>query len=173
MLGTHEFLRPEHRKPNIPKDYSEYRENRSFLAKLFIKRMDGWCCFLSWVFMFNRCTRVSIGRKLQIRGDTGFIFQCQIGIFYSLYQLLKYSYASGPYNLIGAFVVPGLAFGALMLAPFIDRGPERRPSKRPIATGIMLLAIAGVTYLTWEAVALLMTGRKPKSRGKIVAKAGY
>ena len=40
----------------------------------------------------------------------------------------------------------------LLLAPFIDRGPERKPTKRPLATGFMLLAIAGITYLTWESV---------------------
>ena len=36
---------PVARKPNIPKDYSEYRENRSILAELLVKRMDGWCSF--------------------------------------------------------------------------------------------------------------------------------
>lgn len=69
-----------------------------------------------------------------------------------LYQLLKYTYASGPYNAIGAFIIPGIAFGALMLAPFLDRGPERRPAKRPLATGFMLLGVAAVFYLTWESV---------------------
>ena len=48
--------------------------------------------------------------------------------------------------------MPGLAFGALLLAPFIDRGPERRPLKRPLASGFMLLAIASIFYLTWESV---------------------
>ena len=71
---------------------------------------------------------------------------------------------------IGALVIPGFAFGALMLAPFIDRGPERRPSKRPLATGFMLLAIAGVTYLTWESVAT-HDWEKAEKQGKIVAEA--
>ena len=35
------------------------------------------------------------------------------------------------YNVIGAIVIPGLAFGALLLMPFLDKAPERRPSKRP------------------------------------------
>ena len=41
----------------------------------------------------------------------------------------------------------------ILLAPFLDRGPERRPAKRPFATGFMLLALAGVVYLTWESAA--------------------
>ena len=73
--------------------------------------------------------------------------------FLFLYQLLKYSYASGSFTVIGAFIMPRIAFGALLLAPFLDRGPERRPLKRPVATGFMLLAIASIIFLTWESVA--------------------
>ncbi len=72
--------------------------------------------------------------------------------FLFLYQLLKYSYASGPYTVVGAIIIPGLAFGALLLAPFLDRGPERRPSKRPVAVGMMLLTLAAIIFLTWESV---------------------
>ena len=46
-----------------------------------------------------------------------------------------------------------LAFGALLLAPFLDRGPERKPAKRPFAVGFMLLALAGVVFLTWQSAA--------------------
>ncbi len=43
------------------------------------------------------------------------------------------------YNVIGAIVIPGLAFGALALMPFLDTTPERRPSKRPLPVAIMLI----------------------------------
>ena len=37
---------PVARKPNIPKDYSEYPgKTEAFLAELLVKRMDGWCSF--------------------------------------------------------------------------------------------------------------------------------
>ena len=72
--------------------------------------------------------------------------------FLFLYQLLKYTYASGPYNVIGAIIIPGLTIGALALMPFLDKGPERRPSKRPLPTAFMLLALASMVYLTWESV---------------------
>ena len=84
--------------------------------------------------------------------DTGYI-PLPDWYFLFLYQLLKYHYASGPYTVIGAMIIPGLAFGGLLFAPFIDRGPERRPSKRPFATGFMLLAFAAIIFLTWESVA--------------------
>ena len=70
-----------------------------------------------------------------------------------MYQLLKYQFASGPWNIVGAIIMPGLAIGALMLVPFMDTTKERRPFKRPLPTAFMLLAVAALIYLTWESVA--------------------
>lgn len=72
--------------------------------------------------------------------------------FLFLYQLLKYPWASGDWVVLGTVAFPGVAFGALLLAPFLDTGKERRPSRRPIATGIMILSLVGVFYLTWAAM---------------------
>ncbi|WP_028593554.1 menaquinol-cytochrome c reductase cytochrome b/c subunit [Paenibacillus assamensis] len=68
--------------------------------------------------------------------------------FLFLYQLLKYPYAAGDYVLIGTVLIPGIAFGGLMLAPFLDTGKERRFYKRPIATSLMLVSLAACVYLT-------------------------
>lgn len=73
--------------------------------------------------------------------------------FLFLYQLLKYEFASGTYVLFGIIIIPGLAFGALLLAPFLDNGPGRRPPKRPIAVGMMLLGVAATVWLTYESSA--------------------
>lgn len=70
--------------------------------------------------------------------------------FLFLYELLKYKYAGGDYVLLGVVVIPGLAFGALLLAPFLDNGPGRRPSQRPIATSMMLLALIATIWLTYD-----------------------
>ena len=40
--------------------------------------------------------------------------------FLFLYQLLKYSYASNEFIIFGTVIIPWLAFGALLLAPFLD-----------------------------------------------------
>jgi len=71
--------------------------------------------------------------------------------FLFLYQLLKYPWASGDWVVLGTIVIPGIAFGALLLAPWLDRGPERRAFRRPIASGLMLLSLVGIFYLTWAA----------------------
>ncbi len=62
--------------------------------------------------------------------DTGYI-PLPDWYFLFLYQLLKYEYAAGSYTVIGAMIIPGLAFGSLLLAPFLDRGlKEGRGSAR-------------------------------------------
>jgi len=68
--------------------------------------------------------------------------------FLFLYQYLKYPYASGDYVVLGTLGIPTVAFGALLLAPFLDRGKERRFYKRPIASALMFLSLASLVYLT-------------------------
>jgi menaquinol-cytochrome c reductase cytochrome b/c subunit len=68
--------------------------------------------------------------------------------FLFMYQLLKYSYTSGNYVVFGTVIIPGLLFGGLIIAPFLDNGPERRFYRRPIASGMMFLTLIAVVYLT-------------------------
>ncbi|TKC19704.1 menaquinol-cytochrome c reductase cytochrome b/c subunit [Robertmurraya kyonggiensis] len=157
------------RKPNIPKDYSEYPgKTEAFWPNFLLKEWLIGAVFLVG-FLCLTAAHPSPLEKIADPSDTAYI-PLPDWYFLFLYQLLKYSYASGPYNIIGALVIPGLAFGALLLAPFIDRGPERRPSKRPLATGFMLLALAAITFLTWESVAH-HDWEAAKEQGKIVAEA--
>jgi menaquinol-cytochrome c reductase cytochrome b/c subunit len=51
-----------------------------------------------------------------------------------------------PFATIG---VPTICMIMLFLLPFIDRGPERRPERRPIATISGILVIAAMAYLTY------------------------
>ena len=69
--------------------------------------------------------------------------------FLFMYQLLKYPYTSESFKVLGTIVMPGLAFGSLLLAPFLDTGKERRFYRRPIATSLMIVALISVFYLTY------------------------
>ncbi|WP_053363947.1 menaquinol-cytochrome c reductase cytochrome b/c subunit [Bacillus sp. FJAT-27251] len=142
---------PAERKPNIPKDYSEYPgKTEAFWPNFLLKEWLVGAVFLVGFLCLTVAHQPPLERVADPT-DTAYI-PLPDWYFLFLYQLLKYSFAAGPYTIVGALVMPGLAFGALMLAPFIDRGPERRPSKRPLATGFMLLAVASIFYLTWESV---------------------
>ncbi|UVI32415.1 c-type cytochrome [Paenibacillus spongiae] len=68
--------------------------------------------------------------------------------FLFLYQFLKYPYVSQDYVVLGTIGIPGIAFGALLLAPFLDTGKERRFYKRPITSILMLLSLISLFYLT-------------------------
>ena len=45
--------------------------------------------------------------------------------------------------------VPTIAMVLLLLLPFYDRGPERRPERRPIATTAGIMTIVAIAYLTF------------------------
>ncbi|MEH7224300.1 c-type cytochrome [Bacillus sp. JJ1566] len=158
---------PVSNKKHIPKDYSEYPgKTEAFWPNFLLKEWLVGSVFLV-AFLCLTAAHPSPLEKIADPTASGYI-PLPDWYFLFLYQLLKYSYASGPYTVIGALVIPGLAFGALLLAPFLDRGPERRPSKRPIATGLMLLAIAATVYLTWESASQVDWEARAES-AKIVA----
>jgi mono/diheme cytochrome c family protein len=45
--------------------------------------------------------------------------------------------------------VPTLCMVLLILLPFFDRGPERRPERRPIAMAVLALTVVAMAYLTY------------------------
>ncbi|PPA71253.1 menaquinol-cytochrome c reductase cytochrome b/c subunit [Jeotgalibacillus proteolyticus] len=158
---------PANRKPNIPKDYSEFPgKTEAFWPNFLLKEWLVGAVFLIGYLSLTVAHEPPL-EKIADPTDAGYI-PLPDWYFLFLYQLLKYDFASGPYNVVGAFVIPGIAFGALLLAPFIDRGPERRPGKRPLATGFMLLGVAATIFLTWESVAYHDWDTQ-RSQGEIVA----
>ncbi|HLR41899.1 MAG TPA: c-type cytochrome [Pseudogracilibacillus sp.] len=136
----------------VPKDYSEYPgRTEAFWPNFLLKE---W--LVGSVFLVGfLCATIAAPAPLQglaDPSDAGYI-PLPDWYFLFLYQLLKYPFASGDYIILGMIVLPSLAFGALLLAPFLDNGPGRRPPQRPIAVGMMLLALIGAGYLTYEAAA--------------------
>src|ERR671936_725708 len=68
--------------------------------------------------------------------------------FFFLFELLRVIKppALVPLATIG---VPTICMILLFLLPFYDRGPERRPERRPIATAAGIFTIAAIGYLTY------------------------
>ena len=69
--------------------------------------------------------------------------------FFFLFQLLRVIHPPG---FLGAATlgIPTLGMILLFLLPFYDRGPERRPERRPIATITGILVICAMAYLTYS-----------------------
>ena len=66
--------------------------------------------------------------------------------FMSLYELLKFF--PGKLEVIATAVIPAGGLLVLFLVPFIDKSPEKRPSKRPLAMILMFLTVAAISVLT-------------------------
>jgi menaquinol-cytochrome c reductase cytochrome b/c subunit len=68
--------------------------------------------------------------------------------FFFLFELLRVIKPAAlvPLATIG---VPTIGMILLFLLPFVDRGPERRPERRPIATTFGIFVIAAMAYLTY------------------------
>jgi ubiquinol-cytochrome c reductase cytochrome b subunit len=80
--------------------------------------------------------------------------------FLPMFQWLKYW--KGWSTVIGAFIIPAILIGLVFLLPFMDRGLERRPWRRPIPVGGVLIVLVGLLWLG-------MTSRLEDSRDATVA----
>jgi quinol---cytochrome c reductase cytochrome c subunit, bacillus type len=68
--------------------------------------------------------------------------------FFFLFELLRV--LKPPWLVPVATVgIPTIAMVLLLLLPFYDRNPERRPERRPIATTAGILTIVAMAYLTY------------------------
>jgi menaquinol-cytochrome c reductase cytochrome b/c subunit len=94
--------------------------------------------------------------------------------FFFLFELLRVIKPAEltPLATIG---IPTLALILLLLLPFYDRGPERRPERRPVATTAGILTILAMGYLTYQGAAagsptsIDLTVPKQYEAGKLVA----
>jgi ubiquinol-cytochrome c reductase cytochrome b subunit/menaquinol-cytochrome c reductase cytochrome b/c subunit len=68
--------------------------------------------------------------------------------FYFLFELLR---VIKPPSLVvlATVIIPTILMVALVLLPFYDRSPERRPERRPIATTSAFAVIAMMAWLTY------------------------
>ena len=153
-------------KPKLNRDYSEFPgRTEEFYPDFLLKEWLTGSIFLVG-FLCLTVAHPAPLERIADPTDTGYI-PLPDWYFLFLYQILKYSYASGPFNVIGAIIMPGLAIGALMLAPWLDGSKHRDWKRRPVATGMMLLAVGVIFYATWESVAYHDWDAQ-KAQGKIV-----
>jgi menaquinol-cytochrome c reductase cytochrome b/c subunit len=136
----------------VPRDYSEFPgTTESFWPNFLLKEWLVGAVFLVGFLILTLVEPPPLG-GIADPTNASFI-PLPDWYFLFLYELLKYEFASGSYILLGMLGLPGLAFGALFLAPFLDNGPGRRPKHRPVAVGMMLLGLASVIWLTYTSAA--------------------
>ena len=72
--------------------------------------------------------------------------------FFFLFELLRIFKGQNPLMpvIMATFIIPNILMVLLILLPFIDRGPERRIQRRPIAMVTAVVVIAFLGYMTYE-----------------------
>jgi ubiquinol-cytochrome c reductase cytochrome b subunit/menaquinol-cytochrome c reductase cytochrome b/c subunit len=70
--------------------------------------------------------------------------------FFFLFELLKIFKGENALTpvIMATFIIPNILMALLILTPFIDRGPERRIQRRPIALFSGIAVIVMLAYLT-------------------------
>ncbi len=69
--------------------------------------------------------------------------------FFFLFEVLRLIHPPA-FVPLATFGVPTIAMILLFLLPFYDRGPERRPQRRPIATMAGIVVIGAMALLTYQ-----------------------
>jgi menaquinol-cytochrome c reductase cytochrome b/c subunit len=146
FVGDSRVVKPS--TVHIPRDYSAYPgKSETFIPNFLLKEwMVGSVVLVGFLVLV-----VAHPAPLGYPADptnTGFI-PMPDWYFLFLYQLLKYPYMADNFVVLGTVGIPGIAFTALTLVPFLDRTPERRFYQRPVTSSMMLLSLAAIVYLTW------------------------
>jgi len=136
----------------IPPDYTAFPgKSEAFIPNFLLKEWMVGCVVLVGFLVWTIAEPAPLGYPADPT-NTSFI-PMPDWYFLFLYQFLKYPYVSQDYILLGTIGIPAIMFGALMLAPFLDTGKERRFYRRPIASSLMGLSLVACIYLTaisWE-----------------------
>lgn len=70
--------------------------------------------------------------------------------WYFLFYFQLLTYFPGGLEAIGTVAIPIFFFGSLVLLPFIDRGSERKPWRKPITSAAFVLYALAVIFLTLQ-----------------------
>lgn len=133
--------------PNIPPDYTSFPgKSEAFIPNFLLKEWMVGCVVLVGFLVWTIAEPAPLGYPADPT-NAAFI-PMPDWYFLFLYQFLKYPYVSQDYIVLGTMGIPGVMFGGLLLAPFLDTGKERRFYRRPIASSLMILSLIATVYLT-------------------------
>ena len=156
LIGIHVYLVRKHGVAPVPGD--ELLPAKKFYPEQVFK--DTIAIFIAFAILFTMAAVVRVPlEQLADPTDTMYIPRPE-WYFLFLFQTLKLF--TGPLELVGSVVLPGLAVFALILVPFIDRGKMVRVTRRTFATAFVALAVIGWSGLT--AAAVITT---PKEAGEV------
>ena len=146
LIALHVYLVRKHGVAPAPGD--EEKPKKQFYPIQVFK--DTLAIFIAFAILFTLAVvaRVPL-EQLADPTDTSYIPRPE-WYFLFLFQTLKLF--SGPLEVVGSVVLPGLAVLALILVPFIDRSAMVKVTRRTTAFAVVVLAAIGWSGLTAAAV---------------------
>src|SRR3954470_483935 len=146
LVAIHVYLVRKHGVAPLPGD--EVLPKKRFYPVQVFK--DTVAIFVAFAILFALAVAVRVPlEQLADPTDTTYIPRPE-WYFLFLFQTLKLF--SGPLEVVGSVVLPGLAVLALILVPFIDRGAMVKVPRRVAAIAVVVLAGVGWGVLTLAAV---------------------
>ena len=146
LIAVHVYLVRKHGVAPAPGD--ERLPRKKFYPEQVFK--DTVAIFAAFAILFVMAAAVRVPlEQLADPTDTAYVPRPE-WYFLFLFQTLKMF--TGPLEVVGSVVLPGLAVMALILVPFIDRGQMVKVTRRTFAFSFVALAAIGWTGLTVAAV---------------------
>lgn len=146
LIVLHVYLVRKHGVAPVPDDEARQRQ-KFYPAQVFKDTVAIFACFCILLTMAI-AVRVPL-EQLADPTDTAYVPRPE-WYFLFLFQTLKLF--TGPLEVVGSVVLPGLAVLALILVPFIDRGRMVRVAQRTMAISVVALAAIGWAGLTAAAI---------------------
>lgn len=146
LIAVHVYLVRKHGVAPAPGD--EALPGQQFYPRQAFTDTVAIFCAFAILFTMAEAARVPL-EQLADPTDTSYVPRPE-WYFLFLFQTLKLF--SGPLEVVGAVVLPGLAVLALILAPFVDRGRVLRVTRRTTAMTFVALGVIGWIGLTAAAV---------------------
>ncbi|MGO9259980.1 MAG: cytochrome b N-terminal domain-containing protein [Bryobacteraceae bacterium] len=145
-IAVHVYLVRKHGVAPVPGD--EILPKKQFYPVQVFK--DTVAIFIAFAILFTLAVAARVPlEQLADPTDTTYTPRPE-WYFLFLFQTLKL--LTGPLEIVGSVVLPGLAVLALILIPFIDRGQMVKVARRTVAIGLVALAAIGWSGLTAAAV---------------------
>lgn len=146
LIALHVHLVRKHGVAPVPGD--ELLPRKQFYPVQVLK--DTVAVFIAFAILFTMAAAVRVPlEQLADPTDTAYIPRPE-WYFLFLFQTLKLF--TGPLEVVGSTVLPGLAVLVLILVPFIDRGRMVKATRRTFALVFVALAVVGWGGLTAAAV---------------------
>lgn len=131
------------------REYSQAKkEGKPFFPYAIYKDHIVAILAFGWIIGMSIWHRVEIGQPVYA-ATTDFVPRPE-WYFFFLFELLKIFKGQNALMpvIMATFIIPNILMVLLILTPFIDRNPERRIEKRPIALVTAIVVIAFLAYLT-------------------------